>query len=155
MAMTTTRSDLKQKLFLKRKSPLHQTMRCELCGAQAATDLHEVWISRRQAQGNDELTQAILECEYNLALLCNPCNLRRAETALGRAFLRQKLIYQYGAGPIQDWIAKLPFRVESTRQEFLAEIQTVARRIAEHEAELAEMKAELAKSKCGPTTAAF
>jgi hypothetical protein len=144
MSMTVARATLKQHLILTRKSVLDLVPRCELCGTARASDMHEVWISRGQAQGNDALMTAILECEYNVVLLCNPCNLRRAETAMGRAFLRNKLMYLYGADVILTWVISLPFQNASTRDQFRLEVAEIRDRIADDRASSDEMKAEWA-----------
>jgi len=86
--------------------------------------MHEHWISRAQAQGNPELMEAILESEYNVSLLCNDCNLNRAESEEGRKLLRRKSLERYGGLAILDWMNKLPFKTEAVQRQFVQEVNS-------------------------------
>lgn len=117
MTMSAERAELKAQLILKRMSVLDGKMMCEMCGHDPATDLHERWVSRKEAQGNDALMKAVLEAECNLALVCNTCNVYFADTLRGRQRIGMKLVDRYGEMAIRAWIKSLPFRTRSNWQE--------------------------------------
>lgn len=121
--MDPERAKLKALLWMERKIPV-AGVRCELCTGMA-TDLHEPWINRHQAGGNEALLKAILTSKYNASTLCNDCNVNYAETQDGREKLRRNLINRYGRGAITKWMNSLPFDKESTRREFLQEVDAL------------------------------
>ena len=92
---------------------------CDLCACLNPTDLHECLISRGRARGNPELEHATLHSKYNVSLLCNPCNLQRAEIVKCRRLLISKNIDRYGYQPMCAWVYSLPFAAEAQRDEYL------------------------------------
>src|SRR5579859_3446588 len=131
--MDIDRAALKAEIILERKvmrlvnGRLAAVNLCDLCGCLNPTDLHECLISRGRARGNPELEQAILHSKYNVSLLCNPCNVRRAEVVVFRRFLISKNIDRYGLAPMTGWVKSLPFAAESQREEYLNLLEDLAR----------------------------
>src|SRR5512140_2829743 len=106
--MDPERAALKAFIWMERQPIAGGLFSCELCHTEPATDMHEHWISRGQARGNDELLSAILNSKYNVSGLCNHCNMYRAETEFGRKLLRTRSIERYGKEAIIGWIETLP-----------------------------------------------
>jgi hypothetical protein len=125
MTMTAERAKMKAWLVATRFNYIRGGVVCDLCGELGGSDLHEHWISRAQAQGNPDLEAAILVSPYNASILCNDCNLHRAETEEGRKLLRKKSIERYGKAEILDWIGHLPFRAPKVKLQFYLEVENL------------------------------
>ncbi len=79
---------------------------CDMCGGKNPTDAHEIWISRADVRGNDELMAKILAEPMNIVLLHNrPCHIPLAEGQRER--FRMILVDRYGKAAIIAWIKSL------------------------------------------------
>jgi hypothetical protein len=76
---------------------------CDMCGGQFPHDAHEVWISRKDVMGNEDLIQKITTEPMNLSMLHHtPCHIPMAEPQRER--LRMILVDYYGKDQIIAWI---------------------------------------------------
>ena len=79
---------------------------CYYCTGKHPTDAHEVWISRADVSGREDLIQAVTTEPMNIVLLHNqPCHIPKAEGAHGR--FAMLLVDIYGKDAIIGWINRL------------------------------------------------
>lgn len=162
MAMSVKRIKLKGQLLASRATArfrngrLQMVVLCDLCGADAPMDLHELLIERDDANGNPEVLQLALESYQNVTLLCNKCNIGPAKEKQWRAFLigkqisragnawlktnptgltgrpRDLLCIEKGSELLEEWLAALPM---TDPKPYIRRVQNVAQDLMHQGAE--------------------
>jgi hypothetical protein len=107
---------------------LRRVCLCELCGRRA-TDLHEVLITRANAQGAPvEVRRLVLTGDENLLWLCNDCNVHLGEVEEFRDWLIAVQIRRYGAVRLLAWLETVPLnKATYQRRRVEAMARTLAR----------------------------
>ena len=123
--MDLDRAQIKAQLMQERKQEriiggkLAYVLMCDLCGKLHPTDLHESLISRGKARGDDALEHLVLVEKCNLNLLCNPCNVNRAEMEVHRRRLILLNLDRYSLPLMALWVGSLPITAESVKLEYI------------------------------------
>jgi hypothetical protein len=129
--MDLDRAQIKAQLMQERKQmrliggKLAYVLMCDVCGKLGPTDLHESLISRGRARGDDELERLVLLGKCNLNLLCNHCNVKRAEMEKHRRRLVLLNLDRYGLEAMTAWVRGLPITAESIRMEYVNLLEDV------------------------------